>query len=60
MYEFFVNLNWQIIVSIIAVNWYFTRDLREKIEKLEDRMFLLSTGKSIADAIKEERIKKES
>lgn len=29
-----------------------------KIEKLEDRMFYLATGKTLADAIKEERLGK--
>lgn len=59
--EFFTavaNFNWQTIIAIIAVNWYFTKDLKDKIEKLEDRMFQLATGKSLADAIKEERMKK--
>ena len=32
--------------------------LEDRMNRLDERMFLLSTGKSLADAIKEERMKK--
>jgi hypothetical protein len=31
----------------------FRRDFKEQIEKQDDRIFLLATGKSLADAIRE-------
>lgn len=66
--NFVESLNWQGIISLVAVVWYFThemkKDLIARMDKLEnrmdlldERMFLLSTGKSLAEAIKEEKMK---
>lgn len=53
-----VNLNWQAILAIFAVNWIFYSKLKKHQDMQDDRMFQLATGKSLADAIKEERMKK--
>lgn len=62
--DYLINLNWQTIIAIFVVNWYFARELKEKIEnldkrmdRLDERMFLLSTGKTLAQAILEEKTK---
>lgn len=57
-----------IVGFVYTILRYFKTDINNHIDKLEkrmeirmtsleDRMFLLSTGKSLADAIKEERMK---
>jgi len=53
------NLNWQGIVAIFLVNWFFYRKLKEdmkmldhRMKILDDRMFYLATGRTLADAIK--------
>jgi hypothetical protein len=55
--EYISHLNWQTIIAIFAVNWWFYHELRKKIEVLEERMFYLSTGKTLAQAILEEKQK---
>lgn len=71
--ELILKLNWQTIVAMFAIVWIFTRDLKitvkaiekkmdkleTKIDTLEERMFLLSTGKTLAQAILEEKMKNE-
>lgn len=64
--ETFLNLNWQTVIGIFAIVWYFTHDLKlsiqhldKRIDTLEERMFLLSTGKTLAQAILEEKMKNE-
>lgn len=54
------SLNWQIFVTIVLVNWYFYRRLKKNMETLDERMFYLATGQSLADVIKEERMKNET
>ena len=48
-----------IVGLLYAIIRNFKNDVNSKIEKLEDRMFYLATGKSLADAIKEDRMKSE-
>lgn len=69
-FNYLDKLNWQSIIGILGICWYFSYDLKQNINKRideiekhqdlqDDRMFLILTGKSLSDAIKEERIKKE-
>lgn len=62
---FMNSLNWQGIVAIFGCSWYFTRGIKsslqlmeKRIDILEERMFQLATGKTLQQAILEERIKK--
>lgn len=34
--EKIMNLNWQTIFGMFAIGWYFTREIRSSLEKLED------------------------
>jgi len=31
----FTNLNWQTIIAMFAIGWYFTKDIRYTLNKLE-------------------------
>lgn len=52
------SLNWQIFLTIVLVNWYFYRRLKKNMETLDERMFYLATGQSLADVIKNEKLNK--
>ena len=52
------NLNWQAILAIFAVNWVFYHKLKKHQDFQDERMFYLATGRTLADAIKDERMKK--
>lgn len=60
VFEFFtiIGTGASVVGLIYMIIRNFKNDVNSKIEKLEDRMFLLATGKSLSDAIKEERMKK--
>jgi hypothetical protein len=50
-------INWQGIAAIFIVNWFFNRDMKKKLEDMDARMFQLATGKSLQQAILEEKMK---
>ena len=58
IFTYLASLNWQTIIGIFAVNWYFYNDLKNKISTLEERMFYLATGKTLAQAIIDEKKEK--
>lgn len=35
-YQIFVNFNWQTIVAMFSIGWYFTRDIKKGLVKLEE------------------------
>lgn len=62
--NFISHLNWQGISAIFIATWFFNRSTRQTLESIEDRldklearMFLLATGKSLEQAILEEKMK---
>lgn len=64
--ETVLKLNWQTILAMFTITWYFTHGLKnslilieKRIDTLEERMFQLATGKSLQQAILEEKMKKE-
>lgn len=65
IFTYLASLNWQTVIGIFAVNWYFYKQLDTKFEKLdkrmdtlEERMFYLATGKTLAQAIIDEKKEK--
>ena len=71
--ETILKLNWQTVLGMFAIVWYFTHDIKAsivrlekkmdkmelRIDSLEERIFLISTGKTLAQAILEDKIHKE-
>ena len=71
--ETILKLNWQTVLVMFAIVWYFTHDIKAsivrlekkmdkmelRIDSLEERIFLISTGKTLAQAILEDKIHKE-
>lgn len=62
IFTYLASFNWQTVIGIFAVNWYFYKQLDTKFEKLdkrmdtlEERMFYLATGKTLAQAIIDEK-----
>ena len=55
IFTYLASLNWQTVIAIFAVNWFFYNDLKNKISTLEERMFYLATGKTLAQAIIDEK-----
>jgi hypothetical protein len=59
VFTYLDKLNWQGIIAMFAIVWYFTRDIRQTIIQLEERIFLLATGKTLAQAMLDEKMKRE-
>lgn len=67
---FIESLNWQGIISLIAVVWFFTYEMKKdllarmdglekRMDLLDERIFLLSTGKTLSQAMLEQKMNKE-
>lgn len=59
-----IGLNWQAIVALFMVNGIFywllkaeIETINKRLDALDERMFYLATGQTLAEAIKAERLK---
>ena len=68
--DFMKGFNLQTILSLIAIVWYFTsqlkseiksdiKSLEKRIDTQDERIFLMSTGKTLREAIIEAKKKSE-
>ena len=55
--QYVTSMNWQMIAAIFAVNWWFYRELKGDMRKMEEQMFYLATGRTLQQAILDEKIK---
>lgn len=62
IFNYLASFNWQTVIGIFAVNWFFYKQLDKKfdvinkrMDLLEERIFYLATGKTLAQAIIDEK-----